>query len=59
VGRSGQLSALQPLVQVDAEGVARYLPAAQATHDVAPVLEPVLVIDPAAQVMQAVWEDEL
>ena len=35
------------------DGVRRYLPAAQAAHDVAPVFEPILVIDPDAQVVQA------
>ena len=37
-----------------ADGVRRYLPAAQAAHDVAPVLEPVLVMDPAAHSVQLV-----
>ena len=41
-------------LQVAEEGVARYLPCAQVAHDVAPVLEPVLVMDPAAQAVQPV-----
>ena len=41
-----------------ADGVRRYLPAAQAAHDVAPVLEPVLVMDPAAQVVHVLCPAE-
>jgi hypothetical protein len=60
-GQAVQLAAVQEAVQIGvgegagvppAEGVRRYLPAAQATHEDAPVLEPVLVMDPAAQVVQ-------
>jgi len=35
-----------------ADGVRRYLPASQAAQEDAPVLEPVLVMDPAAQAVQ-------
>jgi hypothetical protein len=50
-----QLGAVQEEEQpAPDDGVRRYLPAAQAAHEDAPVPEPVLVIDPAAQAAQAV-----
>ena len=68
-GQAVQLAAVQEAVQIGvgegagvppAEGVRRYLPAAQAKHEDAPVLEPVLVMDPAAQAVQlgAVQDEE-
>ena len=57
-----QLFAVHEAVQIGvgvegvppAEGVRRYLPAAHAVHVVAPVLEPVFVMDPAGQAPQSV-----
>ena len=55
-----QLSAVHEAEQIGvgegevppADGVLRYLPAAQAAHDIAPVVEPLSVMEPAGQAVQ-------